>query len=447
MTTTNPRLRRVAALWDSPRLQDEHLVARLWLASRLLVLVEWAAMLFTLGDTRYYFEKISKMSELGPQATMVEYPTPVLWLLELPNLLASGHRWVYVVTFFLLMFLLDAAFSRSLWRHGGRLRGQAMAFWIAFVPLVGTTSYLRFDILTAVLAGWALLLAGRRRPAWAGALIGIGAAVKLWPALLWPALMGSRRPEDRATARWRSTLGFWGAGGALALVSLWWAGWDRLLSPLGWQGERGLQIESVWAGLPMIHRLVQPHEFWIAVSDFNAWEISGPGTDLLLTGASLATALGILAVVLAYVLWLRRPVQRPVEAAALMMLLVLVMIVANKTFSPQYLIWLGGPLAAAWAMAGHTDEGSSTDLADQSALLRISTLTLAVSLLTQLVYPIGYASLVGHRPGMVLATVVLLVRNVSLVVLLGLVAGWCWRLITAPSPTPNSPAPDAEVPR
>lgn len=442
-------LQRAAALWRSPRLEDGRFVGRLWLASRLLVLVEWAAMLFTLGDTRYYFEKISRMPALGPQATMVEYPTPVLWLLELPNLLAFGQRWVYVASFFFLMFLLDAAFSRSLWRHGGRLRGQAMAFWIAFVPLVGTTSYLRFDILTAVLAGWALLLAGRRRPGWAGALIGIGAAVKLWPALLWPALMGSDRIGARGSTRWRSSLGFWGAGGGLALVSLLWAGWDRLLSPLGWQGERGLQIESVWAGIPMVQRLIQPHEFWIAVSDFNAWEISGPGTDLLLTGASLATALGILAVVLAYVLWLRRPVQRPVEAAALMILLVLVMIVANKTFSPQYLIWLGGPLAAAWAMAGHTDEGSSTDLADQSALLRISTLTLAVSLLTQLVYPIGYASLVGHRPGMVLATVVLLVRNLALVWLLLLVAGWCWRLLTAPPPSPTHhyPAPDAEVPR
>ncbi|WP_420175349.1 glycosyltransferase 87 family protein [Luteococcus sp. OSA5] len=435
--------------WDSERLNDARLMKKVWVISRLLILLQWAAMLFTLGDTRYYHKNISAMDLNGPRATMIEYPTPVLWLLKLPDLFSFGHRWAYVAAFFILMFLLDAAFSLTLWREGGRLRGKALAFWSAFVPLVGTTSYLRFDIITAVLAGWALLLLRRQRPVAAGAMVGIGAAIKLWPALLWPALMGGRRGAQQ-TNRGLTSLGFWGTGGLLALVSLLWAGWDRLVSPLGWQGHRGLQIESFWSTIPMIQRWLDPHSFWVAVSDFNAWEISGPGTRWFLSAASLSTALGIAAAVAAYVIWLRRGEQRLIEGAALMLLVVYVMIVTNKTFSPQYIIWVGGPLAAGWAMASENAKDSFQAKLDEHNLAEISEWTLLISLLTQIIYPIGYASLVGHRPGMGAATLVLTARNLILLWTLYKVCAWVWSFLfprrlaaTDPNrpPTTDDPIP------
>lgn len=402
---------------------------RVWVISRVVLFLEWAAMLFTLGDTRYYYENISTMDLYGPEATMIEYPTPVLWLLKLPDLFSFGHRWAYVAAFFLLMFLVDALFSWTLWREGGRLRGKAIAFWSAFVPLVGTTAYLRYDILTAVLAGWALLLLRKHRPTAAGAMVGIGAALKLWPALLWPALFaGTPREVNRRNRRW-TTIGFWGAGCGLALASLLWAGWDRLVSPLGWQGHRGLQIESVWASIPMIGRLVDPHSYWVAVSDFNAWEISGPGTDAFQQASTVATAIGLLGAVAAYVVWVRRPEQRLIEGAALMLLVVYVMIVTNKTFSPQYIIWVGGPLAAGWAMASEGVRGSHQARCDEHHLAEISEWTLLVSLLTQVIYPIGYASLVGHRPGMIAATGVLVARNLLLCWTLYVVCAWIWSFL------------------
>ncbi|MEL4357871.1 MULTISPECIES: glycosyltransferase family 87 protein [unclassified Luteococcus] len=415
--------------WDSEKLNDARLMKKVWLVSRLVLFLEWAAMLFTLGDTRYYYENISRMGVNGPEATMIEYPTPVLWLLKIPDLVTFGHRWVYVAGFFGLMFLLDAAFTWTLWHDGGRLRGKAVAFWSAFVPLVGTTVYLRFDIITAVLAGWALLLLRKRQPLASGAMIGIGAAIKLWPALLWPALLGDREHGDVRRNRWLTSLGFWGAGGLLALASLVWAGWDRLVSPLGWQGERGLQIESVWATIPMLQRMMDPHSYWVAVSEFNAWEISGPGTKLFFDLAGAATAVGMLAAVGCYLLWLRRGDQRLIEGAALMLLVIFVMIVTNKTFSPQYIIWVGGPLAAGWAMASENPRGSYRARSDEHTLAEISEWTLLVTLLTQVVYPIGYASLVGHRPGMHGATLVLAARNLVLCWVLFKVAAWVWSFL------------------
>lgn len=417
------------AWWDSEKLNDARLMKKVWLISRLVLFLEWAAMLFTLGDTRYYYENISRLGVNGPEATMIEYPTPVLWLLKLPDLFSFGHRWGYVAAFFILMFLLDAAFTWTLWHDGGRLRGKAVAFWSAFVPLVGTTAYLRFDILTAVLAGWALLQLRKQRPTTAGALVGIGAAIKLWPALLWPALLGDREHGDVHRNRRLTSLGFWGAGGLLALASLFWAGWDRLLSPLGWQGQRGLQIESVWATVPMLQRMMDPHSYWVAVSEFNAWEISGPGTTFFFDLASAATAIGLLGAIVCYLLWLRRGDQRLIEGAALMLLVIFVMIVTNKTFSPQYIIWVGGPLAAGWAMASENPKGSYRARSDEHNLAEISEWTLLVTLLTQVVYPIAYASLVGHRPGMHGATLVLAARNAMLCWVLFKVAAWIWSFL------------------
>ncbi|GAA1378465.1 glycosyltransferase family 87 protein [Luteococcus sanguinis] len=412
--------------WQSDRLNDARLLRRVWLIGHALLLAQWVLMRFTLGDTRYYFDNISRMGELGPRRTMVEYPTPVLWFLKLPDLVSFGQRWVYVLVFFLMMMALDAAFTRSLWLLGGRNRGKAVLFWSVFIPLIGTTAYLRFDIVTAVLAGWALIELARRRPGVAGMLVGAGAAIKLWPALLWPALLN--RPDDKGSAG-RATLGIFGFGGVLALVSLAWAGWDRLLSPLTWQGERGLQIESLWATVPMVLRVFHPERYLVAVSPFNAWEVSGPTTDLFLKGASLAFAVGLLAAVAAYLWWIRRGHGRLVEAAAMMLLVILVMIVTNKTFSPQYIIWLGGPLAAAWAMASENPVGSVRAARDEHEIAVVSELTFLATLLTQLVYPLTYAALVQHRPGLVLATIVLAARNLVLLWLFIRVTRWIWSFL------------------
>lgn len=416
-------------LWTSPRLDDARFMRRVWVASRLLLFLEWVLMRFSLGDTRYYFAKISELGTVGPRLTMQEYPTPVLWLLRLPWLVSGGQRWAYVLCFWLLMMLLDAAFTRTLWRDGGRLRGQAVVFWCAFVPVVGITAYLRFDIVTAVLAGWALLALRRRRPLQAGVLVGLGAAVKLWPAFLLPALLADGQRPGAGRRRVRATLGLVLAGVVTAGASLLWAGWDRLLSPLGWQSERGLQIESVWATVPMVLRLFHPHRYWVAISEFNAWEVSGPTTSLFLRLAGLSFDLGLLLAVVAYLLWLRRPGQRLVQGAALMLLVVLVVIVTNKTFSPQYIIWMGGPLAAGWAIASEEPAGSAPALDDERRLATTSEWTLLLTLFTQLVYPVSYAALVGHMPGMPVATAILVVRNLMLVWVLVKVAAWTWSFV------------------
>ena len=55
--------------------------------------------------------------------------------------------------------------------------------WLIAMPLLGTFSVLRFDIVPTVI-GIAALVVIHRRPAWFGALAGLGASIKVWPIVL-----------------------------------------------------------------------------------------------------------------------------------------------------------------------------------------------------------------------------------------------------------------------
>ena len=160
----------------------------------------------------------------------------------------------------------------ALWRATGRRHDSAIDFWLIFVPLIGPLAYLRFDMLPAVLAGGALL-AARRKPWVTGALTGLGAAIKLWPALLIGAFLSYR--SDRRPAG----VAFVVVGFGLALISLIFGGWSRLISPLTWQSDRGLQIESIWATPLMLARAARPDHWIVDISQYQAYEIFGPGVD------------------------------------------------------------------------------------------------------------------------------------------------------------------------
>ena len=412
------------SLFQDLELRSPRTLLLVWSVGRLTVFLVWGVFTpETQGDVVYYFQHIDNMFSVGPELTMREYPTPVLWMLALPWLLGLGTQQGYVIAFVGLMLLLDIAFSLSLWRGGGRLRAHAIVFWTLFVVFIGPTVYLRFDLVTSVLAGWSLLLVARGAWAWSGALAGTGAAIKLWPALLWPALCGGTSRQKS-----RASLGFWGTGGLLALVSLIWAGWDRLVSPLTWQSGRGLQVESVWASVPMLGRALGLGDYAVTISRYQAFEIYGTGVSFWTAAATVATALGMLGIVVAYASWWRRGAGSTSEAVALMLLVILVMIVTNKTFSPQYMIWLGGPHAAGFALLGRRPPNTEGYSVERRRLWVISLFILTCTVLTGIVFPIGYDPLVrdsGWAGWFRLpVTLILVARNVLITALLGYVVWW-----------------------
>jgi hypothetical protein len=425
LASTGSRLGRLRAWYDAHRGARSIVIG--WLVTRTLALLILAtkAERFMVGDVYYYHRKLRALFDVGLDQTLNEYPTPVVWILLLPYGATGGSRVGYLVAFLAVMLLLDAAFTYALYRSAGRRHDWAIDFWLLFVFLIGALSYLRFDLLPAVLAGGALL-AARRRPWVTGALTGLGAAVKLWPALLIPSFLAFR-PDRRAAG-----IAFVVVGFGLAGVSLLAGGWSRLFSPLTWQSDRGLQIESIWGVPLMVARAIRPDGWTVDISRYQAYEIFGPGVRFWVQVSNLATLVGLAVLAVLFVRAFRAGGGTPVAVGFIILTTVALMIVTNKTLSPQYLLWLGGPAAALLLVR---DRARAEE---RPAIRRTAYALVLLALLTHLVYPLLYDGLLGRQGHsmVVLATVVTAVRNLALLAFTGYVGRLAWRFLGAGQPAP-----------
>ena len=408
---------RLVAWYDAHR--GPRMIVIGWLITRLLMLVILASFeSFVVGDVYYYHRKINALFSAGLDRTLYEYPTPVVWILWLPYGASLGNRVGYLVAFIIFMLALDALFTYALWRSAGRRHDTAIDFWLIFVPLIGPLSYLRFDMLPAVLAGGALL-AARHKPWVTGALTGLGAAIKLWPALLIGAFMSYR--ADRRPAG----IAFVVVGFGLALISLIFGGWLRLISPLTWQSDRGLQVESIWATPLMLARAVKPDYWTVDMSRYQAYEIFGSGVEAWVMISNIATLFGLALIILLTIRAFRYDGSTPVAIGFVIVAIVAIMTITNKTLSPQYLLWLGGPMAALLAFRPQALPG------EQPAINRMAGQLLILALLTQLVYPLlydSYLGLQGHAM-IIIATIVTAIRNLALVAFTVEACWLAWRTL------------------
>jgi hypothetical protein len=365
-----------------------------WLVTRAAALAVMTVRYPNLDlDVRYYADNVAAVASghqhLGD--TLREYPLPVVWLLWPFHLIAGDSQGRFVAAFLVAMLVLDAAFAVALrgWSGG---EGAAVTFWLFFVPAIGPVAYFRFDLIPAVLVGLACLLV-IRRPVWSGVALGLGAVLKLWPGLGW-VLLSVRRDGSR-----RLTAGFAGVSLVIIGVCVLSGGLDRLFSPVRWQLDRGLQIESVAATPLMVADAVSSGRWTTRLSDYNAWEIFGPGVSLM---TALASLVGVASLIVLGALWLR--VRRAEASAALLCWLMLagvaLVLVADKTLSAQYLLWLGGPMAALLVVSP-----------GDRAARRYALLLVVIAGVTQCVFPGVYSWVTAAR---VPAVALLVVRNALL---------------------------------
>lgn len=391
--------------------QGRSAIALRWVLSRALALSMLAFFHESdvTGDVQYYGRSLHQLFAGGNlHDTLQEYPLPVLALMLPQFLLAFLNQAAFILLFAVSMLAVDAVFTGFLWRGDGRQRGDATNVWLWFVPAIGPLAYFRFDLVPAMLAGGAVL-AAIRRPRMAGVLTAIGAGLKLWPAVMLPTFL-IRRADRKPVA-----IGFFGTGLVLAVLSLVIGGVDRLLTPLSWQSARGLQIESVTGTPLMAARLLDDHKWTLAISRYKAWEIFGPGVSVLVKVSTVATVLGG---ILLITLWWRAHKLAAPSAETLgwvFLSTALVVTVTNKTLSPQYLLWLGGPIAALAVRA----PGSP-------AVRKFARVLLITAIATQLVYPIGYQQITDKTAQMPIWTTVLIVRNCLLLYLTWLAVRQVW---------------------
>ncbi|MEY4312790.1 MAG: hypothetical protein RLZZ319_299, partial [Actinomycetota bacterium] len=213
--------------------------------------------------------------------------------------------------------------------------------WLGFQFALGPIALGRVDAITVALAILAVALI-ERSPRAAGVLVAIATWVKVWPIVLGVAALTS--PRFGVIARWSI-----GAAVALLAVGVITGDSGSVVSFLGSQSSRGVQVESV-AATPWLWNAWMGGSSAVTFNEYlNTFEVSGNGTDLvalLLTAIQglLLAALTVLIVIVgrrgsSSLSWMSR-------FAASTLALVALLITLNKVGSPQFVSWLAVPLVA-----------------------------------------------------------------------------------------------------
>jgi len=387
-----------------------------WLLTRAVVIVALVAFEGSrgvAGDLNYFATELQRSGTTGLGATLTEYPLPAVAAAAVPMLLAqlAGSTGLFWLMFLVLALVLDALFTLFLHRRSGPDDGTAALFWLVAVPLLGSISIARLDLLVGVLVAYGVVVAAQR-PRLAAAALSVATGLKLWPVLVLPGLLASSRRRAWTVAV-VAALGAALAGGTVIV-----AGWGRLLSPLTYQSERGLQVESVIATPLMSVWAVARDPWQVEYAASRSFEVCGPGAAaLLLMSTVLTVGLAIGFVVLSLRL-LRN--GRPSVASLIWFAMAVTsgFLVSAKVLSPQYLLWLLPVVAAGLAVA------------PSRPLLRWGVCLLSVAALTHLVYPVLYGGLVEPEPYTWLSVTLLAARNVGLVVLMVSASVQAWSTTT-----------------
>ncbi|MGV0743479.1 glycosyltransferase family 87 protein [Mycolicibacterium sp. XJ870] len=231
-----------------------------------------------------------------------------------------------VVMFFnIAAFGLALAWLATVWATA-RMAGRRVwdAALVAGSPIVIFQIFTNFDALATAAAAGAMLAWARRKPALAGALIGLGVAAKLYPLLLLiPLVMLAVR-----TGRMREV------GKTVLTAVLTWLVVNlpiMVLFPRGWSEffrlntRRGDDMDS-------LYNVVKSFTDWRGFDpDLGFWQ---PPTVLNTVSATLfaacCIAIGYIALTAA---------KRP-RVAQLAFLVVAAFLLTNKVWSPQFSLWL-----------------------------------------------------------------------------------------------------------
>jgi len=325
-----------------------------------------------------------------------QYPPGAALVMLLPKLIALIGIG-YVNAFFFFALAADAVVFRLLIGQAERIAAETgrpphqtgLWAWVIGGIALGPIVLMRYDVIVTAVAVAGMLAVvranGRRsaeraeRRTWElrGALLGLGAIVKVWPAVL---LLGLPPKERGRRALASAVLG------AVAISGLLAAALPGAMSFLGHQGDRGIEVEAVlaspfmiasWFGLP-VQTVHQDGNF----------QLAGPGTGVVGAAAIFLTLVGF-----AIVLWWRVRRFDPERWTPALMYDVgfttlLIMVVTSRVLSPQYMVWLMGLAALCLAEGGPGRRATLMGLPARLVML--------CTLVSQIEFPLLFGQVMYH---------------------------------------------------
>jgi hypothetical protein len=349
-------------------------------------------------DVRAYHEYANRAlgGEVPYRDYLIEYPIGALPLFLVPRLAAprvDSYRWALLIE---LLALDGSAVGLVAWRVArtdGVARVPARLLWYTIaLAALGPLPYARFDFAPMALSFASALAWSEGWPVVGGLAAALGMLVKIVPAaVLGPALASDLAQQRRSGLRGLLTFGAVSAVGVGAWIVL---GGQGVINTLGYHAGRGLELQSLAAGLILIVARVAGTPIG---TDFNhhSMELLSPWSA---TAARWALPLQVLAVLVATGRALRSDRGELVRYCGAA---VLGMLVFGKVISPQSVLW---PLPFVAVLGGTTGD-------------RARWLYLGCALANTAVYPWAAMGLVLGAPT---AIVLLNLRNALLLALLGI---------------------------
>jgi hypothetical protein len=324
---TVSRRRQLLALWA------------VWIASRLFIVAQVGIWNSVDGpsyqDVNFYEATSNHLADTRtmPVEDSWQYPPLAAFLFLVPRLSPD-----YFLGFVVLMLLFDAAAVAMLSSRSNGLTLAGAWYWVLLLTTLSSFPVLRFDLVTAVTAVAALLLA-QRRPFLSGLALGAGVMLKLWPVVTVLSEWNRRRLVTML-------------GGFLVVAA------SSLLAAAAFFGDqsgflsnqagRGLQVESVGATPWQLHQLITGKVVVLAQRN-GTNEIDSIVANHVAAGLQVAT-LAAVVLVAGWAVTRDRLVRRhgrtdlrdiAVGRDAAFAATLLAMI-TNGVLSPQFLMWIVG---------------------------------------------------------------------------------------------------------
>jgi uncharacterized membrane protein len=270
----------------------------------------------------------------------LEYPPLALLFFLLPRLVSSSLL-IYTVLFkaeVLLAILVGLFLIYLLARRLGKAPWKMTLVYTLCILAVGPIIAVQFDIFSAILTLSSLyaFILGKSKTAWA--LLALGALTKIYPLFLAPVylVIALRSRHYRAA----------GTGILTALVTCLVlagpfiiAGSDSIKSLVEYHLQRGIQLESTYSSILLIADKLGLTRVALDFS-FGSWNLAGAAADAL---TKLSSYLLIVLLLIAY--WFIYRQTKPGKSqstrlGAYALLVLSIVLITSKVFSPQYLIWL-----------------------------------------------------------------------------------------------------------
>ncbi len=265
----------------------------------------------------------------------LEYPLLSLPAVVLPIAFGTDKR-TYGLAFAVETMLINAALivlvAAEVERTSGRSRLAGRLVWYClFFTALSRMIVSRIDLGPTLMAFWSTSLWYRRKSVAGGILAGLGTLMKIFPGFVTLTAV-SWEASQEVGRNFRGALAF---AATIAIgLTIWMAiGGRGAIASLTYHGERGLELESFYAGILMAVGQLWGWKYKVPF-DHGSYNLVGPWTAGMVKVSGVLMALAVVVTLLRFALTGYRTPMRFTLA------ILIATIMTAKVLSPQYFIWL-----------------------------------------------------------------------------------------------------------